>query len=300
MTQNANLTTEYQSSRNGEVDCNYIEFIIPGAMFLFYGIWWILQLSRVYYHTRWKHIDFRSSLIYPCSKQGCKQSVQSWIQLILILIAISVIVTGTRHLDSQGKTNMQMMRTCIILSAFGVSCLVNITAQFFANSVPPGLDYCFFLFAFVVEGILFGHYVFNETESLSSAAENLVTYCAVITVIVTVLELHYQSHVIFPFLRAYVTFIQGTWLCHMAHIFCSPSRWETNTDNVEVVSIYFVVHSMTDFIAVCVIWLIVYRLALHDRCGCLPVNLDKSNEVFLENRVHFDYHILDRLGSDAD
>lgn len=138
MPQNDNLTAEYQSFKTGEVNCNYLDFVIPGVMFLLYGLWWVLQLTRVYYHTRWKHLDFHSSLVYPCSKQGCRQSVQSWIQLILILSALSVVMTSSRHPDSQGKTNMQMLRTCIILSAFGVSCLVNISAQFFCKQCPAG------------------------------------------------------------------------------------------------------------------------------------------------------------------
>ncbi|XP_029651220.1 uncharacterized protein LOC115224456 [Octopus sinensis] len=304
------------NNSNTELACAYIDFLILGVMFILYSLWWTVQTTRIFFFMRWKHVEFHSSLVYPCSKQRWKQLIQSFIEICLIICGL-LLVTNYRHVPginwvgggagagaelNDAKNSMLKLRSCIILVAFGLSCLVNIGSQTCTYSLPQGLDYCIFIFAFGVEAILFGHYVMDDErdDSLASIGENLVTYCAIMTVVVTILEFHYRNQVVFPFVRSFVTLVQGTWLCHYGTIICSPYKWDITDYNISILSTYFAAHGMANFIVIFIIWLITYKLALTDRCCCLPVSLEKTNEVFLENRVHFNYHMLDRLGSDAE
>ncbi|GAB1608203.1 hypothetical protein Ahia01_001104500 [Argonauta hians] len=418
--------------------CTYVDFVVLGAVFILYALWWSVQTARVFFYVRWKHAEFRSALVYPCSKRRWKQLAQTAVEICILVCALLVVTNyrqvpqtqwtdgssssssggsggGSRGSSSSGsssravisgaggsgvgggvlrnvsggvgvggvvgvgvgvqqsdKDGMFQLRSCIVLVALVLSCLVGAALQQQQHQqqqqqhrhqgstcipglvMPRGLDYIMLAFAFGVEAILFGHYVMDDdgggggawgrrgavggSETFASVGENLVTYCAVVTSVLSVLELHYRHQVAFPFARSFVTLVQGTWLCQYGAVACSssPYKWDPTEYNVGVLSTCFAGHAMMGLTVTFAVWCAVQRMTIasaggaaaaaavasaaseRSRCCCCcllcgcdgrrcppaflllppPVvgHLDRSNDVFLENRVHFDYRVLDRIG----
>lgn len=277
-----------------------ISLPLAGVFFLLCGIWWSIQTTKKYYQAKQERIAFTSSTAYASCLSCRKLPVES---LVKFIYSIGYVVYEIILATDFGKaTDLHYINLLhmTIFAFFAISFIMEILQHFKVKLIVDDLDYITLIFAFGAQALLNGCH--SSTQySVDCVVHNLTKYTAVMCCVVTALEMKFRHNVIFPLFRGVFVMVLGTWILHTAVIFVDKDLFTDTKKNAWMISLYFTWHCGINAVIMLCIWLITYKLFMHNKCCCLPIDSSADNEgVCLYNRVRFDYPLLDRFESDVD
>ncbi|XP_076339343.1 transmembrane protein 45B-like [Tachypleus tridentatus] len=102
---------------------------------------------------------------------------------------------------------------------------------FYKFPVPPDSDYVSMVMALSVEALLF-HFHLHGRSDMDVHVHTLLLYTVVASAAVLIVEINHRDNVSVVFLRAFFTFLQGTWFYQIGFILYNPISdalpWDQN------------------------------------------------------------------------
>lgn len=275
-----------------------IGLITASAFFALIALWWLIQVTKRYHFMKQRHCDFFNSVTYPCCAWDKKHPVEGVFKVISSLaIAISLFsFNGAAKVDF--LTNREI---ATIFMFFMVSGVMDILARWSGNTFYQQLDYVALMLFFTIQSVVFvSRSQFSEQPV--TVLYSLMLYTSLATLAATAMEMKYGDQVLCPVMRSYLLLTQGTWGLQVAFLVEDKSLMvNTDSDKILLVVMYFTWHCGINFFLILSIWLIVFKMLQKQICCCVATDTAAGQDtIYLENRVHFDYHVLDRFESDVE
>lgn len=181
--------------------------------------------------------------------------------------------------------------------------VMDVLAKWGSKSFYQHVDYAGLGLFFAAEAAIFASKSYF-IEQPSAALFSLTACIAVSCMVITVLEAVRSDQVLWPIARSYLFLWQGTWLLHVSLLTQDrlPSQGaEVDRDSVALFSMFFAWHGAVNFFIALCLWLLVGKLADKNCCPCAESGrLGRTDDIFLENRVPFNYSVLDRIDSETE
>lgn len=163
------------------------------------------------------------------------------------------------------------------------------------------LDYATLALSFGVQSLLYRFHIPGpHTEQPTvNALMMMSAFCCCVVVIA---EIKMRNQIFCPILRGFLLMVLGSWVIHSSLVLMETTEEEEQSHNLIMsVSMYYTWHVAINFVLVVCGWIVTYKLMAVNKCCCVPFGLEGSGDaIFLENRIRFDYHVLDRLDSDIE
>lgn len=273
---------------------------LSGVFFLICGIWWSIQITKKFYYAKDQRTDFKSSTSYTCCFSCRTFPIESFTKFafsISYIIYEIVLATDFGHAKNLHYENLLHMT---VFAFFSFSFIIEIIQHYKVKLIVNDLEYVTLIFAFGAQTLLYGCHFATE-YSVKCVVHNLIQYTAVICCVVTALEMKFRTNVIFPLFRGVFVMVLGTWTLHTSIILEDKELSIDTKDNAWMVTLYFTWHCAINGVFMLCIWLITYKLFTHNKCCCLPLDYNNTDDnVCLHNRVRFDYPLLNRFDSDVE
>ena len=227
----------------------------------------------------------------------------------IVKIAFAAVMAFTEFSMSGGSEEdrvfvsaMELGTIFIVLLFSGV---MDLLTRWGSRTFYQYMDYAGLALFFATVAAILESRAFITAQPLSSV-HSLTGYVAFASVVATAAEAVWSDQVLFPVTRSYLLMLQGTWWVQVALLMqedevMTGAGGEDPHGTVVFFSIVFSCHAAINFsVAVCV-WLLTAKLVERHWCACVQDDHRGQNEdVFLENRVRFNYHVLSRLESESE
>jgi hypothetical protein len=199
----------------------FVGHAVPGSVFIFFGLWHVLQSFRRFFHCKQRNTCFTSSITYPCDclcGRLKELPVEGAVKvLVVILGSAGEIVTAT------GKD-----RSVIVLNAqhasvyffFGISGVIDLLVHYGAP-LPPDVDFAIAVLAFLVEALLFQLQMYSQT-AVGELVHRLLVYTVVANAVAVAMQMKYRHSLLGPLATAFFLIVQGSWFWYIAFILYSP------------------------------------------------------------------------------
>ncbi|XP_067651014.1 transmembrane protein 45B-like [Haliotis asinina] len=275
-----------------------IGLITASTYYALTAMWWLIQLTKHYHFMKQRHCDYFSSVTYHCCAWDKKHPVEGVFKVISSLaIAISLF-------SFSGATKVQFLTNreiATIFMFFMISGVMDILVRWSGRTFYQQLDYVALLLFFAIQSVVFVSRSQSSEQPLTMLY-SLMLYTSLATLAATAMEMRYRDQVLCSVMRSYLLLTQGTWGLQVAFIVEDKSLMvNTDSDDILLTAMYFTWHCGINFFLVLSIWLIVFKMLQKQLCCCVAVDTAAGQDtIYLENRVHFDYHVLDRFESDVE
>lgn len=276
----------------------HIGVAVAGAYFILLSLWWITQTTIQYYHCRQHHTDYYSSL----SANGKSWPVDGVCKVILASIfALGEYSFDTGYYEDVFLSNTELGTIFVFLLFSGV---MDILAKWGQRSFYQHVGYAGLALLFAAEAtILLSRAQFSIQPK--STIFSVTAYGAIGCLLFTMLEAIWPKQVLCSVMRSFLLLLQGTWFLHISLLTDSglPSGdEETRNSNMMLFSLFFTWHGAINFMIIICLWLLLGKMVEKNCCICFVSqrHTRHSSAIFLENRVRFNYHVLDRIDSDSD
>ncbi|XP_041348393.1 transmembrane protein 45B-like [Gigantopelta aegis] len=279
--------------------------LASGCFLVIIATWWLIQLTKRYYHSKQRHYDFQSSVTFPCCETLKKHPIEGFFKILSslsIAIVLFCIDNNNDNTISEGRdkflTNTEFGTLFTFMMMSGV---MDVLASWSKRSFYNGLDYVAFMMFFAIEALILMCRSRIADEPIYTLYQ-LNVISALVTLAVIAMEMKYPDQVLCPLMRSYLVLVQGTWNLQVFYFFnAGPLNIKDGADRSMLLSMYFSWHCGAAFFVVLLMWILVFKLAQKNCCPCGGVDVGSGSEmVYLENRVRFDYHLMDRFESDID
>ncbi|XP_076311395.1 transmembrane protein 45B-like [Tachypleus tridentatus] len=205
--------------------------ILPGSFFILFAIWWTISLFVKYFRVlsqRGPARRYRGGASFPYPHlpnlpvEGCVK---------VLFCAIGITGETVTAFDDQGRfATMVNVHHITMFFFFGVNGVVDILL-FYKFPVPPDSDYVSMVMALSVEALLF-HFHLHGRSDMDVHVHTLLLYTVVASAAVLIVEINHRDNVSVVFLRAFFTFLQGTWFYQIGFILYNPISdalpWDQN------------------------------------------------------------------------
>jgi hypothetical protein len=261
---------------------SFIGHAIPGTMFILVSIWWFTGALRTcFHHFITTHVPIVQRRKGKMAKDGLrvnngrasfgcmgrKTSLIPFEPIIKVCLAI-IGILGELLYERQWallnedhkfvKEHLNNYAHVSMFSFFGLSGLIDLVMFYDVAPLPAGLDYAFVSLAFFVEGLLFFFHLVGRPE-LNVRVHTFVYMVAFLTALVLLLEMCAENKSIPSLARAFLTSLHGAWFFQIAFVLHGPTPWKNTSENIEFISIAFVVHIFALAILYLLIYIAVYR-----------------------------------------
>lgn len=279
----------------------HIGLVVAGAYFIFLSLWWMIQITIRYYHCRKRHVDFRSSITFPCC-QSCKtRAVDGIVKIVIsgIFAFVEFSFDKGYYTENVFLSRMELGTVFICLMFSGV---MDVLSQWGAKSFYKQIDYAGLVLFFSAQAVIFGSHAYIGIQPVT-IIHTLSLYTAIAALLSTILEAVKSEQVLCPLTRSYLLLTQGTWFLHVSLL--TQSNLQTgsvaDSESALLLTLFFTWHSAVNFLITSCMWLLVGKMTEKNCCTCFEnEGSEPSDVIFLENRVRFDYNLLDHINSDND
>ena len=283
----------------------HIGVVVLGAYFCMVSLWWLTHTTARYYRSRQRNTDFKSSVTFPCCNRCKSQPVDG-----ILKIGFAGVVALAEFFFDKGYEGdgvflprMELVTISIFLLFSGA---MDVLTQWGSKTFYQYMDFAGLALFHAVVAAIFQSRAYVTAQPVSSL-HSLAAYTAFACIIVTVVEAVRSDHVLCPVIRSYLLLLQGTWWLHAAVMVQGglPTGGAAGADGtrdaVVLLSIIFSGHAAVNFFIVLFLWLLVGKLVQRNSCGCVGgEERGRGEDIFLENRVHFNYHVLSRFDSETE
>lgn len=265
------------------------------------AVWMVIQVTKKFYHCSQKHTEYLNRVTFPCCRSCHKVPIEGITKLIVCFICFAFELASATNFGKSGKiVNYDDLNFATIFAFFILSSIIDIITHCKGKLFVDDLDYAFLSLTFAIQAILYGLHI-PDNSSTEWTIYSLLKLSAFSCCLSTLLEMKFRDKVYCPLLRGYCLMVLGSWSLHSVAILSDPQPDITQSHSrVLVLSMYFTWHCATDLFICLALWLFTIKLYRKNICCCLPLDYNTTDTVYLENRVRFDYHVLDRLESDLD
>ncbi|KAK7459427.1 hypothetical protein BaRGS_00038995 [Batillaria attramentaria] len=280
----------------------HVGLLVAGSYFCILSLWWLTKTTVHYYHCRQCHLDFRSSATFPCCL-SCKSRPVDGICKIVIsgILAFSEFSFDKGYYEEGVFISNTELGTIFVFLMF--SGVMDVLAKWGSRSFYQHIDYAGLVLFFAAEAAILASRSYSAEQPLATLFS--LTGCgALACMIMTVVEAVQSEQVLCPLTRSYLLLWQGTWILHVSLLTPGGVRSqgiESDRDSVVLFSMFFVWHGAINFFITLCMWLLVGKLVDKNCCPCGESSAaGRTDDIFLENRVPFNYHVLDRLDSETE
>lgn len=258
---------------------SFIGHVVPGTMFILTSIWWYAGALRVCFrnimtpdtalaHQRRKAktvkdmIRKRTRAVYGC--MGGKMPFEPIAKVCLAVIGIFGELLYEKQwalLNKEHnfvKEHLNNYAHSSMFGFFGLSGIIDLVMFYDVAPLPAGLDFAFASLAFFVEGLLFYFHLDGRPE-LNVRVHTFIYMVAFFTAMVFVIEMWAVNKSIPALARAFLTSLQGAWFFQIAFVLHGPKPWKNTTENIEFLSVAFVMHVFAWAVLYVVVFVAVYR-----------------------------------------
>ena len=283
----------------------FMGHVLPGSFFLFFGIWWTIQISARYYRCKYspKGPAYRSTVTFLVPTRCCGDwQMEGYAKLLLCSFGLVMeIITGFNSSGSFAYMGNGQHATMFFF--FGFCGLVDILLHH-KVPLPKHSDYVISVMATFVEGLLFKFHLHGRTD-LDVQVHTLLVYAIFIQCIVVVSEVSWPTNVMFIYGRAFLTLLQGTWFYQVAFILYNPfpdaAKWD-GEDHMQIMlsTIFFAWHMMAIFIFMLLVALV--TSCYHRRRASGKSQAYRDDEMAMERLITKDLngHTMLALNQDSD
>ncbi|XP_060064175.1 transmembrane protein 45B-like [Ylistrum balloti] len=281
-----------------------IPLVLSGCYFFPIGIWWLFQATKKFFYCKQRRIEFVSAISYPCCQSCQKWPVEGSLKLMSCLIIMAYCFASSTDFGRAGKiTSYSDLSHGTVFAFFVICSAIDLTKSICGKLFLEDLDYAALALTFGVQGILYGFHV-PDLHAEEWTVNTLMMMSAFGCCITVIVEMRMRTQIFCPLLRGFGLMVLGTWFLHSSLVLMDPltikGKVETH-DMVISLSMFYSWHVAVNFILVICGWIITYKLMTLNKCCCVPMGMETGGDaIFLENRIRFDYHMLDRLDSDID
>ena len=225
-----------------------------------------------------------------------------------LLFSVSIIISSVREskIFSKGpeeSVQYRHLHLATIFAFFGVAAIVDILKGCSKTILIPDMEYVILILSFGIQGVLRGFHILDKTAQ-EWAVYNLLMISSFVCCSAVALEMKVRDQLYCPLFRAVSVIVLGSWQMHAVFLAedRSHGQYVDTHSRVIILSIYFTWHCAINFITAACLWLMVVKCLKQGYCPCTPALMHESEPdgIYLENRIRFDYHYLDRLESDLD
>lgn len=280
----------------------HIGLAAAGAYFCVLSLWWLTKTTIRYYHCRQHHTDFHSSAVFPCCLSCKDQPIDGVCKIVISGVFAFLEFSLDRGYYQEGVflKNMELGTIFVFLLFSGV---MDVLAKWGQRSFYQHIDYAGLVLFFAAESAILASRSYF-TEQPSATLFSLSGWGAIACMGITVLEAVQSEHVLCPVARSYLLLWQGTWFLHISLLTQNsmPSQGiQIDKDSVVLFSMFYTWHGAVNVAIVLCMWLLVGKLIDRECFSCGESGAaNRTDNIFLENRVPFNYHVLDRIGSDTE
>uniref|UniRef100_A0A0B6ZZ84 Transmembrane protein 45B n=1 Tax=Arion vulgaris TaxID=1028688 RepID=A0A0B6ZZ84_9EUPU len=234
--------------------------LLPGSLFLLYGIWWCIGALRRYLMCRKAGTRYISTATFPfpcsCGKLG------TWPIEGIAKIALPAFGMIAEIAFNLPHPNMGIVQHATMYFFFLLSGIVDLI-MYLGVPLPPGTDYVSIALAFTVEGLLFANHL-SERPVVDVQIHLLLVYVVFVTVFVVLLEARFQRSAMLTLARSYLLMLQGSWFWGVGIILYGHGKnstvWklDSHMDAMQA-TIYFSWHGAAHFIVLVILASIMSR-----------------------------------------
>lgn len=240
--------------------------VLPGTMFLVFGLWWTYNVSLRFLVAERLRFDggrsrFRSNLTFT---SGYYPLEPAFIIILTLVGIIGEAVTGFRDGVFVNYGNSQHIMMYFFFMMVGVVELLRL----YKWPLPEGLEYAVAVMAAMAEVVLFSWHLHGRPD-MDVQLHKLLLYTIYGCAAVTLLEMRNRDNPLPAFGRAYFACLQGTWFWQAGFILYPPGgvgTWHLGSHRqMMVVAALFTVH-----MAAVLLTMLLLLALLHLRVRCWP------------------------------
>ncbi len=254
--------------------------VLPGSMFLLFGIWWISQLPRRFLLCQQEGIPFFSTVTFPFPwKRSSRYPIEAAVKVVLCLVAMAgELFAATDFGKEKSLVYIGDVQHVTMYGFFMLSGVTDILMFRHFRWIPKGTDYAVLALAYLSECILFSNHLHGRS-SLDVQLHTHLLYVISACAVITLLEHNFRKNVLLPFLRGYGTLLQGSWFIQVGCILYPPvpgmGHWKgEDPEHMAVATLIFSWHVGGVFVFVMSLYLFAhYNYQTH--CRILDYNIER-------------------------
>ncbi len=226
---------------------------LPGSFFIVFAVWWTVKIFCRYYKSLTVGgLPFKSSMTFKCSCL-CGR-LKHW-EVEGALKVFFTVVGGTIELITAYKdgkfTHIGNGQHATMFFFFMMSGVIDLLVHH-KVPLPKGIEYVIVTLALVVEGFLFMFHLHGRT-SLDVMIHTFLLYAIYGNILGFLVEMYFRHNVLAALVRAFFTFLQGTWFWQVGFILYNPSTtavpWDKEDhEQMMVATMMFTWHMAAIFI----------------------------------------------------
>ncbi|KAL8564445.1 hypothetical protein ACOMHN_057467 [Nucella lapillus] len=291
----------------------HIGVAILGAYYMLTALCMLVHTTARYYTARQTHVDFFTTLASPCSGCCCccqpSQPIDGMVRILLAAI-LSFAEFSFDHGyqgDHDFLSRLELGTLYVCLLVWGV---MDVLARWGSRTFYNTADYAGLVLFFMAQAAVLLTRAGYVSQQPVSSLQSLAGYTAGVGALVAVVEGVRREQVLPPVCRSFLLLLQGAWWLQAAVLVAggslTPATTTSDPDDlhgaVTFLAMLFCLHAALTLLVVLSVWLLVGRLVERGRGGCLGGGEGgkHAEDVFLENRVRFNYHVLSRLDSESE
>ncbi|KAI8792000.1 transmembrane protein 45B [Biomphalaria glabrata] len=270
---------------------------LPGSLFLLYGMWWAVCVTKRYLLCRRAGSRYISSATFPCPC-ACgpltRLPIEGFIKVGLTGFGmLAEIIFNLPH------PSMGIIQHATMYFFFLMSGIVDIASHYGAP-LPPATDYIALTLAFAVEGLLFANHLHGR-PMVDVHIHVLLVYVIALTVVCLILEAKFQKSSLLSMARAYLVMLQGSWFWGVGVILYGhpndKTAWKLDDEmGVMQATIYFSWHCAFHFILLFVVFVVmgcIYRMPPGARLNGNGVENGPKQEEYRMLKIEDDEDVSD-------
>ena len=198
--------------------------VLPGVLFILFGIWWTIQIWRKYLKTFQKRKDtFQCQVLYPPKLRRCGINVEALLLLTSGAIGIlGELYLGAAYIGSVIRT--RNIQHSVMYAFFILPGLFELIRPILKRRLLPNADdisYLSLAMAYFMEVMLFSFHLMGR-DVIDTTFHTLLVHTIHICTILSLAEMLFRNQILPAFGRALFTTLQGTWFIQIAFILYSP------------------------------------------------------------------------------
>jgi hypothetical protein len=255
--------------------------LIPGSIFLILSFWWTYSAWLRYFVCRQRHRSYYVSLSFPlhcCGSRAAALPIESVFIIIGTSIGIITELGAGFHLIRDANSGQMSF----YVTANGLQHVATYTMFFlvgvidllihYRTSIPRHLDIVAVNLAFSAEAISF-YFHGHGRSPVETQLHVLLALAICATVVCGIFEIvQHEKQIYATLMRAYCTFLQGSWFYTIAFFLYSPfhAEYDENKDldrhrTLMLISYYFVIHMAIGLFVLLLLALPSYCVSIRNR-----------------------------------
>lgn len=226
----------------------YAGHVIPGSFFIVTGLWWWINVLRIYSQMskaqRNVPVSFKSTTWFPIPiKYLRSHPIEPAIRMVAGIVGIVIELTHTSHLiNEKGQfINLNNYAHAAMYLIFIIWSMVEMFIFYNVIQLPNCSEHVFAAIALAIEGVLFLFHLGGRPK-LDQQLHTFLYVTIFLSAIVLFLEGWMESSLLLLVLRVFLVLLQGTWFIQIAHCLYGTQPWEDIKPNQEFVAIGFSWH----------------------------------------------------------